>query len=179
MIRKLSCMLLVLTLAVGVAAASERWLHVRVEGDDGETVKINVPLSMAQAMLSMIQTDEFHGGRIVLDHGELDGLDLRQMLQELRDAPDAEYVTIRDGDETVRVAKQGDFLLVNVDGDDERVRVRIPMEVVEALISAGRNELDLGAALQALGKYDDGDLVTVGGDDESVRVWIDGNESGD
>ncbi len=179
MIRKLSCLALVLVLAVGVAAASERWLHVRVQGDHGETVKINVPLSMARAMLSMIQTDEFHGGRISLDHADLGEIDLRQMLTALRDAPDAEYVTVRDGDESVRVAKEGDFLLVNAEEDDGRIRVRVPMEVVEALVSSGSNELDLAAALDALAKYTDGDLVTIEGDDESVRVWIDDDESGD
>jgi len=58
------------------------------------------------------------------------------------------------------------------------VRVRFPLDVVDALLSGGENELDLIAALDALADHGGGDLVTVESDDESIRVWIDTDADG-
>lgn len=180
--RWIPAVLLILACASSAALASERWLHVRVEenGSRGENVNVNIPISMVEALLPMIQTDEFNGGRIQLDHGDLDGIDLRAALEALQDAPDADFVTVKSDDETVRVAKEDNFLLVRVDGrgSDERVRVRMPLDVVDAMLAGGRNEIDLLAGLQRLAEFD-GDLITVDSDDTTVRVWIDGSDSGD
>ena len=60
-----------------------------------------------------------------------------EVLLALRDAPDSEFVTIRSREDSVRVAKEDGFLLVNVDeADGDRVRVRVPMEVVDVLLEA-------------------------------------------
>lgn len=168
----------------GTAAASDRWLHVRVQefSGDEETVSINVPLQLVEALLPTINTNEFSGGKIRLgSHDEFEELDLREMLAALRDAPDADFVTVRSKTEQVRVAKENGFLLVNVDEQDggDRVRVRMPLEVVEAMLSAGETELDLMAALAALAEYDAGDLITVESDDSHVRIWIDGSDVGE
>lgn len=172
------CLMLGLIAAPALAASDGHWLHVRVQedGHDGEKVSVNIPLSVVEAILPAIQTDEFHNGRIHLGDGTLDDIDLREVLQAFQDAPDANFVTIEDGDETVVVSKERGFLLVKVDGDDERVRVRLPLAVVDALLSGGEDELDLMAALDALVDAGGGDLVTVESDDESIRVWIDRND---
>ena len=46
------------------AASAEQWLHIRVEeGRDGdETVNVNVPLSVVEAMLPAISVNELHRG---------------------------------------------------------------------------------------------------------------------
>ena len=173
-------LMLCLTVGTAFAAADGHWLHVRVEesDSDGEKVNVNIPLSVVMAILPAIQTDEFRGGRINIGHGEIDDIDFHEVLKAFKDAPDAEFVTIEGRDESVRVSKERGFLLVSVDDDDDRVRVRLPLDVVDALLSGRDDELDLLAALDALTQYGGGDLVTVESDDESIRVWIDTNADG-
>ncbi|NIM63502.1 MAG: hypothetical protein GTO30_18230, partial [Acidobacteria bacterium] len=138
--RKWIPLALMLCLATGtaLAGADAHWLHVRVEeAGDGEKVNVNIPLSVVMAILPAIETDEFRGGRIDLGHGEIDDIDLHAVLKAFKDSPDADFVTIEGRDESVRVSKERGFLLVNVDGDNDRVRVRLPLDVVDALLSGG------------------------------------------
>jgi hypothetical protein len=174
---------LILILATGSASAGDRWLHVRaqdLDGDEGNIV-INLPLKTVEAMLPSIQTDVFHAGRIRIDgDGDSHDIDLRRIVEALRDAPDAEFVTVRTHDESIRVAKEQGFLLLRVDErDGDQVHVRVPMAVVETLLSESGDEMDLSGALNALADYEGGDLITIESNDGSVRVWIDASESGD
>ena len=175
----LGCLLLALASTAGVA--EDRWLHVRVEekGGSGEKVRVNIPLQMVQAILPAIETHQLRDGilDLDLDHGHLDGLDLRKILEALQDAPDADFVTVESEDESVRVSKDNGFLLVTADTDDEKIRVRMPLGVVEALLGDGEGtDLDLVAGLARLSEFDGGDLVTVQSNDTSVRVWIDADQ---
>ena len=125
--------------------------------------------------------DELQGGRLQLDD-ELEGIDLRELAAALRDAPDAEFVTVESDDQTVRIAKEGEFLVVRVEErgkhSSEKVRVRMPLAVFDALFGGDENELDLLAALEVLGQYEGEALIDVESDDTSVRVWIDSSENG-
>lgn len=181
-LRSLPAVLLIVVCASSAAlAGGERWLHVRVQEHNsrGENINVNIPLSMVEALLPMIQTDEFKGGRISIDQADLEGIDLRAALSALKDAPDADFVTLKSEDESVRVAKEKNFLLVHVDslGKDEQVRVRMPLAVVDAMLSGGGNEIDLLAGLRRLAEFD-GDLITVDSTDTTVRVWIDNRNDG-
>jgi len=178
------CTLLVLLGAVTLTAARESWLHVRIH-DDGEDVNVNIPLQVVRAVLPMIEAEGLEHGALQLDHDDLEGidleeLDLREIFEALRDSPDTDFVTVRSEDELVRVSKEDGYLKVNVEDrrGSERVRVTIPLDVVDALLSGDSDELDLLAALQRLGEYDDGDLVTVESDEGTVRVWIDDDQTG-
>ena len=177
----LGFLIAIITAPVAVAGTEGHWLHIRVEedGSDGERVSINIPLSLVEAILPTIETNDLRGGRIRLDHGNLDDIDLREILEALQDAPDAEFVTVQSRHETVRVAKEAGFLIVRADDDGDRVNVRLPLAIVDAMLSSGDDELDLIAALHALAEYDAGDLVTVESDDSFVRIWIDSSETGD
>jgi hypothetical protein len=173
--------LLLLATATSFAAMEGRWLHVRVQehDDDGEYVAVNVPLELVGALIPTIETEEFRNGKIVIDD-EIEEIDLRAALEALRDAPDGEYVTVRSRDENVRVAKERGFFVVDAEDDEnEKVRIRMPLEVVNAMLGAGRNEIDLMAALDVLADSGTGDLITVESDDSSVRIWIDSNQTGD
>ncbi len=172
---------LLLLLPFSAAPAGERWLHLRVEesGADGERVSVNVPLSMVESMLPLLEADNLEGGKLRLDVDELEGLDLRQILVALNDSPDATFVRVESGEESVRVAKESGYLLVHVDeqtGDAERVRIRLPLAVAQALVGRNSAELDLVAALRALEQHDGEDLVRVESADELVRIWIDSSE---
>lgn len=159
-------------------AANERWLHVRIEktGEKGESVRVNLPLSVAEKVLPAIKSHEMEEGRIKFDHPTINGIDIRALLEAVRALGDGEFVTIEGENESVRVAKEGGYLIAKVDerrGKGERVDVKIPLRIVEALLSGGPDELNLQAALQALSAGGDEVLVTVESDDEMVRVWVD------
>jgi hypothetical protein len=49
----------------------------------------------------------------------------------------------------------------------------MPLTVVDALLSSGGNELDLVAALRALGAQGDTELVSVKDEKSTVRIWLD------
>ena len=161
-------------------AAAEKWLHVRVVEDD-ERVSVNIPLGVVARILPLINNDEMRHGMLDLDIDELEGMDLRELAAALKDAPDAEFVTVEGKDETVRVMKEDGHLVVLAEDrgsrSHEKVRVKMPLKVVDALVGDG-NELDLVAALDALGEYEGEPLVDVESDDSTVRVWIDSSEAG-
>ena len=53
------------------------------------------------------------------------------------------------------------------------VEVKVPMKVVDALFSAGKDELDVVAGLRALASQGDTELVSVKDEENTVRVWVD------
>lgn len=176
-----------LMMAIGTADAdSDLWLHVRVDGDDGERVSVNLPLSLVEKAIPMIPNEHFHDGEFVLDdihwgHGHrMSVADLRDLWNELSSSPDMTYVTVEEHDETVTVSKQDGYLLINTEEhDDESVEVRVPMTVVDALLSGEGESLDIRAAIEALAAHGEGELVAISEDDEQVRVWIDASAESD
>jgi len=175
-----------------VSSTSDRWLHVRVVSTDSknETVRVNVPLEMAEKVLPAINKDRLHSGKVRFNESEMNGVDLKALLEALRTSKDGEYVTVQATDSDVRVAKQNGFMYVHVtekhgstkDGktvEKSRVEVKVPMKVVDALFSAGKDELDLVAALHALSANGDTELVSVKSDDSTVHIWLDSKNVAD
>ena len=170
-------------LAPAPALAADAWLHVRVEktGDDPETVSINVPLELAAKVLGAVDDDHIRGGKIVLDAEDHADVDLAAMWQAVREAPDAEFVTVKSRSENVRVAKQKGFLVVLADesagegGKRSTVRVKVPLAVADAMFgpAGAKGELDLIGALRQLQRSGQGELMTVEDGEETVRIWID------
>lgn len=161
------------------AATPDRWLHVRVESPDnkGETVRVNVPLELAEKVLPTINQDRLHDGKVKIDCVHANDVDLRALVEAVRTAKDGEYVTVESNDNDIRVAKQAGHLIVHVldkgKSRKSRVEVKIPMKVVDALFSAGKDELDLVAALHALSTQGDTELVSVKDEENIVRIWLD------
>ena len=98
-----------------MAAPPDQWIHVRVvnTGEKGETVRINVPMSFAEAVLPAICAEKLNHGKVKFGE-KIDDIDLRAVFQAVRDSPDNEFVTVEKQDESVRVAKAGGNLLVKV-----------------------------------------------------------------
>jgi hypothetical protein len=167
----------------GLAFAGDAWIHVKVDSasGEGETVRVNIPFSLVETVLPMVDADPLKHGKLHIDELEnldIDGLDLRAIMEEFRKTGDTEFVNVQDGSEKVTVSKKGEFLLVNVDDSEggEKVRVRMPLALVDALLDADGDDdsLNLAAALKVLSEFE-GDLVTVQDGDEMVRIWIDNN----
>ncbi len=167
-----------------LAAPPERYLHVRVEDPTkGESVNVNVPLSMAEKILPTVNKGALHNGHVTINHADLNDVDVRAILDAIRTAPDNEFVTVKEKDQDVRVAKSNGNLIVHVRDTTkggEKVDVTVPMKVVDALLSTVKqNELDVAAALQALSAEGDALLVTVQDATQHVRVWVDSRNTQD
>jgi hypothetical protein len=168
-------------------SAKDRWLHVRVINSDnkGETVRVNIPLELAENVLPTINKNHLHNGKITIDQAHMNDVDVHALLNAIRTAKDGEYVTVQGTDQDVRVAKEGGRLLVHVKdnkgskSNKSNVDIKIPMHVIDALFSAGKDELDVVAGLHALASLGDTELVSVKSDDSTVRVWMDSKNSSD
>jgi hypothetical protein len=112
----------------------------------------------------------------------MDAVKLRAIWKAVRQAEEGEYITVESDGENVRVSRTGAYFHVNVDEtteDGEDVHVRIPTLVMDALLSGSGDELDLIAAVRALGDQGDGELVRVDSQDEKVRIWVDASHIGE
>ena len=161
------------------ASSRDRWLHVRVTNpaEKEETVRVNLPLELAEKVLPTINKDRLHGGKVRFDDIDCHGVDLHALVDAVRTSKDGEFVTVQSKDSDVRVAKQNGYLFVHVFEKNRpkhsQVEVKVPMKVVDALFSAGKDELDIVAALHALSAQGDTELVSVKDEENTVRVWID------
>jgi len=172
------------------ALAADRWVHVKVEegGTQGETVRINLPLSLAEKVLPAIHTHKLCAGKVKVNKDDIHDLDLRAVMEALRTAPDNEFITVESRHDNVRVAKAGGNLLIKVQENKETagtkaktetktraetVNVTIPIPVVDALLSGAQDELDILAAVRALGAVGDTVLVSVDDQHSKVRIWVD------
>jgi len=161
-----------------VAAPAERYLHVNVQyPTNGESVNVNVPLAMAEKILPAINNHGLHNGKVTIENAEMKGVDVRALLDAVRTAPDNEFVTVKDNDSDVRVAKANGNIIVHVIGKknkNQKVDVTVPLKIVDALFDSAKNdELDVAAALRALSDAGDILLVTVQDSSQKVRVWVD------
>jgi hypothetical protein len=181
---------------------SEQWIHVRVESkeDHGETVRVNVPVDMAAKVLPAINKNNLHDGKVRIDSMHTGEVDLRVILDAVRSSRDGEYVTVQNKENDVRVAKSAGYLCIHVTdksegkkeaakdektgakagaGHGSKVDIKVPMKVVDALFSAGKDELDIVAALKALSAHGDTELVTVKDSENTVRIWVDSKNVAD
>lgn len=175
------CLLVTGALATATATragTTERYLHVKVDdAKNGESVNVNVPLSMAEKILPSVNKGNLHQGKVMIGDADMEGVDLRAILDAIRTAPDNEFVTVKETDQEVRVAKSNGNLIVHVKDnkrEGEKVDVTVPMKVVDALFSTTKkDELDIAAAIRALSDAGDILIVTVQNASQHIRVWVD------
>lgn len=174
-----------------LAQTEQRWLHVRVDDptDKNQLVRVNVPLALAEAVVSSVNHDQLQHGHINLGHADLNGVDLRAILDAVRTSADGEFVTVKNKDEDVSVAKQKGYLVIHVTDsnkgtkEQQNVEIHVPMTVVDALVaSAGQDlhDLNIAAALHALAAHvGDTELVNVKDGKQTVRIWLDSKNESD
>src|SRR6202047_3558961 len=75
----------------------ERWLHVRVISSNakGETVRVNVPLELAEKVIPAIDHDRLHNGKVRIGCMDCDGVDVRTIFEAVRTSKDGEFVTVQ------------------------------------------------------------------------------------
>ena len=164
-------------LTAAQATAADLWIHIDVHGDrKGEQASINLPLSMVHNLSGMIPDEARKSRHFRVKDRDYDVADLRRAWRELRNGPDATYLTVNDADSKVRIAKRGDYLELRATDrghKGETVEARIPLPVFAALLSGSGDELNLHAALEELARFGEGELLTVNCEDETVRIWVD------
>lgn len=164
--------------ASAMPAPTERYLHVKVEDSkQGESVNVNLPLSIAEKMIPTVNKGKLHDGHISIGHADMNGIDVKGLLDAIRTAPDNEFVTVKQKDQDVRVAKSNGNLIVHVrstEGEKENVDITVPLKIVDALFTNTKDgELDLVAAIHALSDAGDALLITVQDASQHVRIWVD------
>jgi len=131
-------------------------------------------------LLALIgKSDDLKKGTVRIGSEDMGNADLRKMWDAVKSLQDADFVTVQGTRQNVRIGKQAGFLILKADGGTHTkgtVNARIPIRVVDALFSGNPDELNVAAAIQALGEATDGDLVTVEDDDSHVRIWVDSAE---
>ena len=170
--------------AVSVVAAQDTepqpWLHVQVTGEDdgAENVAVNLPLSAAEPLLALVPHRILSDGQLSLAGREVPvnvGA-MRDLWRVLMEVGDTEFVTVDGADETVRIAREGDQIAVQVEDRDEEgaetVDIQLPIVVVDALLAGDGDTLNVRAAVERLGELR-GDIVRVSEDARQVRIWID------
>ena len=193
--------------AIGLHAAESQqdpqpWIHLDMTGRT--SMNLNLPLAAIEAALAMapeaiVDSD----GQLQLGgQREIPVTAIRAAWSQLRDVGDVEIANIQDGRQSVRIAREGDTIVVDVtgtddgddaggegdadhgDGDDDdaeqgrargfvgEVQVRVPVSVVDALLSGAGETLDVRGAIQELSALR-GEMVQVVHPEGRIRVWID------
>jgi hypothetical protein len=165
-----------LSLAAPVWAQTANWLHIEVNdgGDKASKVNVNLPLAVAKVALEMAPKKFTDEAIESLNDHDVSVADIRRLWAEIKKAGSAEFVTVQEADKTIRVARDGDWVRIRVDntGDrSERVKVDIPIGVVDALLSGNGESFNILGAINQL-DGNTGDIVHVQDGDETVRIWI-------
>ena len=200
--------------AIGLHAEQSQqvqpWVHLDMTGET--TMSLNLPLAAIEAAMAMAPEAIVDGdGQLQLGGDrEIPVTAIRAAWAQLREAGDVEIANIREDRQSVRIAREGDTLVVDVTGTDDEdaehegdtdeagaedhaddegaghdgdrrgrgrgfvgeVQVRVPVSVVDALLSGAGETLDLRAAIQELSSLR-GEMVQVNHPEGSIRVWID------
>jgi hypothetical protein len=172
--------ILVLGAAALVAASAEHWIHVRVDGAKGgsASLSLNLPITMASAALAAIPSDAQHHGKFDLQ-ASVNGVDLRAMLDAVRNSPDGVSASLERDNTQVSVAKSGSNLLIKIVSNPsaehhsgKTIAIKVPIAVVRAMLTPNSDQVNVDAGLRAIAREGDVD-VTVNGEKQTVRVWTD------
>ncbi len=140
------------------AATTARYLHVKVTNPTThELVRVNVPLMLAERVIPAINHGELRNGKIHIGKFEANNVNIREILDALKTAPEGEFVTVQNTGNDVHVAKEHGQMVVHVfdKGDKQNVDVTVPWEVAQALISdTTENQLNGDCGRYDLGEGD-------------------------
>jgi hypothetical protein len=163
-----------------VSAATNQWVHVNVQDRfKDEKVKINIPLSLVETLLPLIEEKGFRDGRVHLNDHDFKVSDLRKVWKELRSQGDTEFFSVESRETNIRMFIQGNYLMVKPqDHSRKNIDIQIPLVVMDAMLSGDDEELDLVAAVQALKKSGVREIISIQDEDKNVRVWIDETNRG-
>jgi len=167
--------LVILIAGFAYSADKTKWFNIHVtEQKDQTNVDVRLPLSLIYTAIDSIKTKEFHDGKIFLQMNKAE-VNIPKLLEEIKKAPDAEYVKVNSKDADVNITKKDGIILINVTEKSKghaKVVIKIPVALMDGLQINQNNELDVKSLLKNLENLDVDELVSVTGDDANVRIWI-------
>jgi hypothetical protein len=157
---------------VGVVAGTGV-VVVDVKEKDGTRIVVPVPLVLAQVAATLAPANATQRAVHGMERAQKFLPLAEEMVAAIAQAPDAELVSVDDGDEHVRISKVGDEIQVRVDGRREHVRVNVPIDLVRGTLSkAHHGRLYPEDVVAMLRNARMTDLVDVQDGDDHVKVSI-------
>lgn len=127
-------------LAAGVAAsvATDGLVMVSVHEKTPDGVHFTAPIPASLLSLGVSIAGSAADEQLADARAQLEPFApaLLAALDHLADADDVELVRVEDGEDLVTVFKQGGQLVIDVDSDDARVHVTVPLHLVRQVISS-------------------------------------------
>ena len=175
--------------SAGTLAASDLWLHVRVDEDNNHPtrVRVNLPFSLIERALPLIpDLDQHHHGRrsrhdrIVISGDEIDVTELREMLAELDAAEDGQRFQFEAEWEIITYHKEEGLLKLEVrdlDRSDDLSRVTVPLGLAQAFAAREDQIVDFREISRWLVDQGEGEILFVQDEKTKVRVWVDDSPS--
>ena len=140
-------------------------IEYKTDGEPTE-IRVRIPLSMIAAFRGPI--DE------ALAEIDFDGheIDFRDVWEKVRETGDNEYADIRQDDAEIKVATEGEYVIVKVHQKKggQKITAKIPMALGDLLFGSRASTEEL---IEALADFDGEDLFTMEGDNMEMRAWID------
>lgn len=121
----LACVLMVYVSSAGVVS-----VDVRERGPRGDDISLRIPVWLIEPVMNLVP------GAIDLRGGadSENWLPLAEAaLKEVEKCPDAVFVSVDGPDETVRIEKVRGRLIINVDDQDDHVRVAVPVTLARKM----------------------------------------------
>jgi hypothetical protein len=178
-LKKMAFLFVAVMLAAAIVQAqSKEWLHIHVQAPEKEeTVRINMPISLMETLLPMVQERAIHNGKIRIRDRSMSKAELKKLWSAIKEEGDTEYLTVEKPGEKVIVSMQGKFFVVQTDkGSKKTADIRIPAAVMDAMLAGDDDELDLVGAVKALRESEVKEFISVRDNESTVRVWIDTNK---
>jgi len=102
------------------------------EGPDGSNIHMRIPAALVQAGLRVVPDAAFEDAADeIVQVAPL----LRAVSEELSDTPDFVLVEVKGRDEWVRVRKVDDKLEIRVRDRDDKVEVIVPLRIVQSVVN--------------------------------------------
>ena len=138
--------------AIGLHAAQapdpQPWIHLDMTGEQAN-MNLNLPLTAIEAALALApEAIVNRDGQLQLGgEREIPVAAIREVWNQMRGAGDIEFANIQDGRQSIRVAREGDTIVVNVTGTDDDDAESDPD--AESGRDAGQDRADAGRGRDA------------------------------
>jgi len=161
-------LIVVLLLAVYIVHAGFVVVHVK---SPDANVWVPVPIALASMIGAFVTIPRAHQPELekALEYREA----ALEILSQMKDLPDGNFVEVTKPNEHVRIFKRGNSLCIDVESNNEKVNVQVPLRTAERLLQALKSQnVNVGEVVACLEWQPSGDIVHVQTGREEVRVSI-------
>lgn len=150
-------------------------MTVQEKGYTEPNVKINLPLSLIEAVADSIKDEQIAGVDKVLMDIKTDGVDLVKLWQNVKKLGPTDFVEVEDEKEHVKVWKDHEAFRITVTdkGQSEpKVMIMFPLAIVDSIFGDGTKPVTLRSIVDALKSAGPMEFVEVKDGGDAVRIWL-------